>query len=145
MVLAKRTEPDAYQMQALDIDTMVEFLVRKSSDLQRIILVIDALDKCKENRDLVNKLVKLYEASEGKITVLMTSRLASNIELSFDRQPQISISRDDVSPDIRLNVEAEVEKRVKRRPNWLRENERILRSFKDTHKAYILLLEWEVV
>jgi hypothetical protein len=106
------------------MEPMIELLVQKTGDLKQILLVIDALDECTDSY-LVHKLVVLYKESKGRTRVLITSRLESKIESSFAGLPQFSISKDDVSTDIERYVQAQVEKKIGDKSNWLRDPEKL--------------------
>ncbi|KAE8440424.1 hypothetical protein EG329_008005 [Mollisiaceae sp. DMI_Dod_QoI] len=119
MFLARKTASATYQAQSLDMDTMMELLDKRVGDLEQILIVIDALDEC-SNLDAAKNISKIYHASLGKIRLLITSRIEYHILQAFLGLDQLTISKDDVSPDIELYAGAEVKKKIMESPRWLR-------------------------
>lgn len=118
ILLSKKAASNAYQTLALGIDTTIELLVKATTDFQDILLVIDASDECKDPV-LAQKLVEIYECSNHKIKILVTSRIEYWIQSSFGGLPQITLDKENTAPDIALHVKTQVEKKIETNPRWL--------------------------
>lgn len=74
-------------------------------------IVIDALDECNHDtrHELFRALRTIIETSDSLVKIFISSRNDDDIELEFNREPNISIDVTDNVADIELYVRTEVE------------------------------------
>ncbi|KAG1804443.1 uncharacterized protein BJ212DRAFT_1394146 [Suillus subaureus] len=73
-----------------DLESLRKLLVEVSTLVSRPVLVIDALDECKDYPDLVGHLVTL--AKDAPLRLFVTSRSESHIHNAFNALPTISLT-----------------------------------------------------
>lgn len=114
---ARQTASSMHRRLLLDADTLLQIIRNSFSDLDKIILVIDALDECRETPLVVHKLRKLYEETNQPLKILVRSRAEREIADELRHLPQISLT-DHTRNDIEIYVQAQVEQRRKVEPDW---------------------------
>jgi hypothetical protein len=73
-----------------DLDVLIDLLMRASRLHDHPIIVIDALDECKDFSFLVNQLVRLN--LDGSVQIFVTSRMEQAIVEAFTSIPSISLN-----------------------------------------------------
>jgi hypothetical protein len=84
-----------------------------STFFDEVMVIIDALDECGNDRSKVVELLASLNAVDFNIKTLFTSRLETDIELHLGSYEKISIAA--TSSDLRLYVAAEIEGRSRRK------------------------------
>jgi hypothetical protein len=104
---------------------LVDILVRYCSKFNAVYLVLDAIDECPNQRELsyrkflLDCLVDIQRKGEGRIRVIVTSRLTVDIQKALPSTPVIPILSDSNSADIELYVNGELEKATLENSQWL--------------------------
>jgi hypothetical protein len=100
-----------------------KLLVEVSALVHRPVLVIDALDECKDYSDLVRHLVNLAE--DARLRVFVTSRGEPDIQAIFHDLPTVSLknSAEQMKADIDLHIteQLKIQKRLSRLPDTLKD------------------------
>jgi hypothetical protein len=84
-----------------------------SSFFDEVMIIIDALDECGNDRSKVVELLASLNADGFNIKTLFTSRLETDIELHLDSYEKISIAA--TSSDLKLYVASEIESRSRKK------------------------------
>ena len=95
-----------------DLDVLRELLVRASSLHDRPILVIDALDECKDIPPLLDQLTQLHK--DGRLALFLTSRTEHIISVAFTGLPSIPLN--DMTMAIEDDMCMHIEKELSIRP-----------------------------
>ncbi|KAG0691812.1 hypothetical protein DFH29DRAFT_1010121 [Suillus ampliporus] len=105
-----------------DLGVLRDLLVEASKLVVRPVLVIDALDECKDHHDLLGHLVKLAE--DSRIRIFVTSRIEPDIKDALHHLSTISLKdkADKMQDDIRVHIteQLKTQKRLSRLPETLR-------------------------
>ncbi|KAG0699158.1 hypothetical protein DFH29DRAFT_61721 [Suillus ampliporus] len=104
-----------------DLGVLRDLLVEASKLVSRPVLVIDALDECKDHRDLLGYLVTLAE--DARLRLFVTSRIEPDIKDTL-HIPTVSLmdKADKMQDDIRVHIteQLKTQKRLSRLPEMLR-------------------------
>jgi hypothetical protein len=84
-----------------------------STFFDEVMIIIDALDECGNDRSRVVELLAILNADGFNIKTLFTSRLETDIEVSLESYEKISIAA--TSSDLKLYVASEIESRSRKR------------------------------
>ena len=84
-----------------------------SSGARRTYIVIDALDECTNREGLLDGLVELHSLVDLAINILVTSRKENDINEALENLPSLFIKESDITQDVELYVQSEIEKRKK--------------------------------
>lgn len=97
----------------VDLEMLCNLLLRALELHDRPIVVIDALDECKDYALLVKCLVRLRQ--EGACRLFVTSRTLPEISLAFSGCPAIALDsmHDATRSDMKLHIEKEMDNRPK--------------------------------
>ncbi|KAG1775656.1 hypothetical protein EV702DRAFT_1046763 [Suillus placidus] len=105
-----------------DLGFLRKLLVEVSALVRRPVLVIDALDECKDYPDLVGHLVNLAE--DARLQLFVTSRSESDITKVFHDLPTISLKdrAEQMKEDIYLHITGQLktQERLSRLPEALK-------------------------
>ncbi|KAG1886707.1 hypothetical protein F4604DRAFT_2044165 [Suillus subluteus] len=105
-----------------DLGFLRKLLVEASKLVDRPVLVIDALDECKDHGDLVGHLVKLPE--DARLRLFVTGRTEPNITTAFRHLPIVSLkdSAEQMQEDICAHIAEQLatQSRLSRLPETLR-------------------------
>ncbi|KAG2076221.1 hypothetical protein BDR04DRAFT_1090139 [Suillus decipiens] len=115
-----------------DLRFLRELLVEASTLVHRPVLVIDALDECKDRLDLIKHLASLAE--DARLRLLVTGRSEQDIKTVFQDLPTVSLenSAKQMKADIDLHI-AEQLRTQKKIPEALRET--ILKKLSEKAKG----------
>jgi len=90
-------------------DTLLTTLQQMAQEFNEIFVILDALDECKERRELLEEIDKIAGWRMGKLHILVTSRREKDIEESLDilanDQRKVCIQSALVNDDIRAYVQ----------------------------------------
>lgn len=90
------------------------FLIQSlSSYFDEVMIIIDALDECGNDRSKVVELLAILNADGFHIKTLFTSRLETDIEVHLESYEKISIAA--TSSDLKLYVASEIESRSRKK------------------------------
>ncbi|KAL7267374.1 hypothetical protein RUND412_010042 [Rhizina undulata] len=97
----------------LGLDNSTELIVQLSKPFDQTVIIVDALDECdkKTRHQLMAALKKLRSSTKG-LKIFITSRNDDDIRIELETESGVFIQLSDNSSDIKLFVEAEVEKYV---------------------------------
>ena len=84
-----------------------------STFFDEVMIIIDALDECGNDRSRVVELLAILNAEGFNIKTLFTSRLETDIEVHLESYEKISIAA--TSSDLKLYVASEIESRSRKR------------------------------
>lgn len=84
-----------------------------SQFFDEVMIIIDALDECGNDRSKVVELLAILNADGFNIKTLFTSRLETDIEVHLQSYEKISIAA--TSSDLKLYVASEIESRSRKR------------------------------
>ncbi|KAG1889972.1 hypothetical protein F4604DRAFT_641734 [Suillus subluteus] len=106
-----------------DLESLLKLLVEVSEMVHRPVLVIDALDECKDHLDLIRYLEKLPE--DTRLRFFITSRCMPDVQDAFHGLPISKLSLKDNArqmKDIRVHIEEQLEnqKRLSQLPDVLK-------------------------
>ncbi|KAG2120291.1 hypothetical protein BD769DRAFT_1777642 [Suillus cothurnatus] len=106
-----------------DLGFLRKLLIEASTLVCRPILVIDALDECKDYPDLVGHFVNLAE--DARLRLFVTGRSEQDIQEAFHDLPTLSLkdSAEQMKADIHAHIteQLKTQKRLSRLPNELKE------------------------
>lgn len=115
---------------SVEPEALVEILIQNCGAFSEVFLVLDAIDEC-SNRSrqgspslrclLLDCLIGIQKKAKGRIRILITSRPTVDIKKAFSNTPSITVLSKLNSPDIRLYVEEELEKKIQKDLTWLGE------------------------
>ncbi|KAG2361077.1 hypothetical protein BDR07DRAFT_92543 [Suillus spraguei] len=94
-----------------DLGLLRKVLVEASTLVHRPVLVIDALDECKDYPDLVGHLVNLAEDEDARLRLLVTGRSEQDIKKVFHDLPTISL--EDSAKQMKADIDLHIEKQLK--------------------------------
>ena len=98
-------------------------LIQKVSNHYRVIIAVDALDECNENREELLKHLRDLGSIKG-ISLFVTSRKEHDIEKIFQRLPSLSLNEliDKITVDIETYIEGQFQERsrLERLPSKLK-------------------------
>lgn len=128
---ARKTANKAYQREPLSQEQLTSLLEESCKGEDPVILVIDALDECDNELEVIKNLVRLYDGVQAPIKILVTSRRKStDFHTTFRHEHGVeSVFLDNNNPGVchdiecfvRHNIETRIEKsktsRTQRR--WL--------------------------
>ncbi|KAG0699157.1 hypothetical protein DFH29DRAFT_1081402 [Suillus ampliporus] len=92
-----------------DLAFLRKILVEASKLVPRPVLVIDALDECKDHYDLVGHLINLAE--DARLRLFVTGRIEPNIKNAFYYLPTMSLK--DKAEQIREDIHVHIAKQLK--------------------------------
>ncbi|KAG2128247.1 hypothetical protein DEU56DRAFT_957600 [Suillus clintonianus] len=105
-----------------DLGILRKLLVEASTLVYLPVLVIDALDECKDHCDLAEHLVNLAE--DARLRLFVTGRREPDIQDAFDNLPTISLkdSAEQIKADIQVHITEQLntQKRLSRLPDTLK-------------------------
>ncbi|KAG1751894.1 hypothetical protein EDB19DRAFT_1206608 [Suillus lakei] len=105
-----------------DLSFLRKLLVEASTLVHLPVLVIDALDECKDYPELVGHLVKLLE--DARLRLFVTSRSVPDIQDAFHGLPTVSLkdSAEQMKEDIHAHIteQLKAQKQLSRLPNALK-------------------------
>ncbi|KAG0699159.1 hypothetical protein DFH29DRAFT_1002195 [Suillus ampliporus] len=105
-----------------DLDFLRNLLVDVSKLVPRPVLVIDALDECKDHRDLLGHLVNLPE--DARLRLFVTGRNEPDIKDAFGHLPTVSLKdqAEQMQEDIRVHIteQLKTQKRLSCLPETLK-------------------------
>jgi hypothetical protein len=93
-----------------DLCTLIQSL---STFFDEVMIIIDALDECGNDRSRVVELLASLNADGFNIKTIFTSRLETDIEIHLESYEKISIAA--TSSDLRLYVASEIESRSRKK------------------------------
>ncbi|KAG2051859.1 hypothetical protein BDR06DRAFT_973430 [Suillus hirtellus] len=104
-----------------DLRFLRQLLVEASRLVHRPVLVIDALDECKDYSDLVQHLVDL-QAGDAQLRLFVTGRGEPDIQKAFHDLPTMALkdSAEQMKEDICVHIAEETQTHLLRRPETLR-------------------------
>lgn len=103
------------QHRAVKFDTLWSLFAAHIRNMSQPLVVLDALDECKEPKMLIQKLRDLSESCG--IKVIITSRNEAHIRKLLGEKLSLEIRSEDIDADIRAYIKAKVSK-----PSWSRHN-----------------------
>ncbi|PWW74656.1 hypothetical protein C7212DRAFT_282956 [Tuber magnatum] len=98
-----------------NLDDLKVALTKLLATRPKTVIVIDALDECKDRSEIFDSLLKLHEPASGKVNLLITSRQEADIKWAFSGTPSIAIKPVDIKDDIKKFITAEMDRRPKLR------------------------------
>ncbi|KAG2145231.1 hypothetical protein DEU56DRAFT_198082 [Suillus clintonianus] len=105
-----------------DLGFLRKLLVEVSTLVHLPVLVIDALDECKDHRDLVEHLVNLAE--DARLRLFVTGRREPDIQDAFNDLPTMSLkdSAEQIKADIQVHIteQLKTQRRLSRLPDTLK-------------------------
>lgn len=125
---------DSGKQRAMDFMTMWLLFTVHISKLTQPVIILDALDECKEPKMLVQKLTNLSK-SNG-IKVILTSRKESHLSKMLADKLSFEIRPEDVDADIKAFVEAKVSKQPLLCHNLVRD--KVVKNLSEAHAGMFL-------
>ena len=101
----------------LDHADSMDLLAEIVPELQKTIIVIDALDECdmSSRTDILEAFERLSSLSEGIVKIFVTSRYSDDIALALDGHLRLHIETQDIYDDISLFVDHELGLAIRRK------------------------------
>lgn len=95
----------------LDVDDLVDLIIRQAQYRQRLHLVIDGINECSDPYNLLQSFEKILKSASG-VQLLISSINEKGIEKSIDHMPktyEVTISPKNIRHDINLLVYSALE------------------------------------
>ena len=91
----------------------------------KVVIVIDALDECKNNlrAEVLEFIFRLTSEESTAVKTFVTCRREKDIKEAFDRCPKIEIDADSVNEDIKTFLRDEIDLRVLKKRLRLRDQQ----------------------
>lgn len=114
---SRRGAPEMYKQQPVSTDTLCEILQNSCSDLNKVFLVIDAIDECRDAVVVARKLLHVYRDAGYPIKILLTSREDRGLMTLLEAFPKVSLSNR-IQQDIEIYLAAQMERKLRQQPGW---------------------------
>ena len=110
-----RSQGEGFSSNGLDLDDSRDLIIRLVEDYSMTTIVVDALDECDPStrQSLLDALERILKESSGLVKIFVSSRNDQDIVCSLRDYPNMVISSDKNTADIKAFVKTETMKLVK--------------------------------
>lgn len=111
-----KRQGEGFKSNGLDVDDSRDLIIRLIEDYNMTIIVVDALDECdaEMRQSLLDALEHILKESVGLVKIFVSSRDDQDIVYTLRDYPNLDISSDRNTADIKAYVKTETQKLVKK-------------------------------